>query len=168
MFEINDYIVYGNMSVCKVIDVCTPKGIIGNKKYYKLEPIYEHGSTIYTPVNNEKVIMRKVITKEEAEKIIDCIPAIDIMESDLEEKLMEEEYKKAIKTNDNKEWIKVIKTLYIKSQERKNNGKKPEKIVGDYLKIAEKLFHGELAISLGMPVDMVGDYIAERMKNIAK
>lgn len=168
MFKINDYIVYGNMNVCKVIDICTPKGVSGDKKYYKLEPIYEHGSIIYTPVNNDKVIMRKVITKEEAEKIIDCIPAINIMESDAEEKLMEEEYKKAIKTNDNKEWIKVIKTLYIKSQERKNDGKKPEKMVGDYLKIAEKLFHGELAISLGMPIDTVGAYIAERMKNIAK
>jgi CarD family transcriptional regulator len=168
MYEINDYIVYGNMNVCKVMDICTPKGVSGDKKYYKLEPIYEHGSTIYTPVNNEKVIMRKVITKEEAEKIIDSIPSIDIMESDAEEKLMEEEYKKAIKTNDNKEWIKVIKTLYIKSQERKNNGKKPEKIVGDYLKIAENLFHGELAISLGMPIDMVGNYIVERMKSIVK
>ena len=151
-----------------VVSLCELFGIIGNKKYYKLEPIYEHGSTIYTPVNNEKVIMRKVITKEEAEKIIDSIPFIDIMEIDAEEKLMEEKYKKAIKTNDNKEWIKVIKTLYIKIQERKNNGKKPEKIVGDYLKIAENLFHGELAISLGMPVDMVENYIIERIAKFAK
>lgn len=168
MFEINDYIVYGNMNVCKVIDICTPKGVSGDKKYYKLQPIYEHGSIIYTPVNNDKVIMRKVITREEAEKIIDSIPFIDIMKSDMEDKLMEEEYKKAIKTNDSKEWIKVIKTLYIKSQERKNNGKKPEKIVVNYLKLAEKLFNGELAISLGMPIDMVENYIIEKIENIAK
>lgn len=168
MYEINDHIIYSNMNVCKVLDICIPKGVTGNKKYYKLQPLYEQGSIVYIPIDNDKVVMRKVITREEAENLIDSIPLIEGINSNVDEKLMEEEYKKAIKTNDSKEWIKVIKTLYIKNQQRKNNGKKPEKIVGDYLKMAENLFHGELAISLGMPIDMVENYIVERMKNIAK
>lgn len=169
MYQVNDYIVYGNVSVCKVIDICTPKinGIKEDMKYYMLQPIYQQGSTIYTPVNNDKVVMRKIISKEEAEQLIDTIPSIEIIKNVINDRLLVEEYNKAIRTNDDKEWIKVIKTLYIKSMERKNQGKKPEKIVEDYLKFTEDLLHGELAISLGMTKEQVESYIIERIEKLA-
>ena len=69
MFEKDELIMCGGHGVCRVVD------IVGNpidrldkkRKYYLLEPVFEKGSTIYTPVDNDKVIMRKIMNKEEAE-----------------------------------------------------------------------------------------------------
>ena len=61
MFKINDYIVYGDNGICKVVDIGIPSiSCNKNRVYYTLEPIYESGK-IYTPVDNNHIIMRKLI-----------------------------------------------------------------------------------------------------------
>ena len=70
MFEVEDKVVYGIVGVCEVesIDVPPIKGIDG--KYYFLQPVYDNKGIIYSPVNSTKVMMRKIISREEAEKLI--------------------------------------------------------------------------------------------------
>ena len=47
MFKINDYIVYGPMSVCKIIDIIEEENpYIGLKSYYVIQPVYSDKSTI--------------------------------------------------------------------------------------------------------------------------
>ena len=72
MYQVGDLIVYGGTGVCRVMEVGPQTG---GRLYYTLEPVY--GSCrIFTPVENSKVLMRPIVTRQEAERLIDEIPAI--------------------------------------------------------------------------------------------
>ena len=72
MFKINDYIIYGSMSVCKVLDIIEEENpYIGLKSYYVIQPVYSDKSTIIkVPVDNKKISMRHLLSKNEIMSII--------------------------------------------------------------------------------------------------
>lgn len=164
MFKVNDYVIYGSTGVCKVIGVGVPDMDYLKKDtdYYKLEAVYMKGSTIYTPVDSEKARIRPILTKEEAEQLIDDIDSIETIWSD-NDKNREKEYKEAMLTNDCREWIKIIKTLYVRNKERKAEGKKITATDERYMHAAEENLYGELSISLGMDKGDVQEYIFNRV-----
>ena len=69
MYEVGDLIVYGRTGICEVTEITTLKmdGVPKDKLYYILRPVREKRGKVFTPVDNEKIVMRKVISKEEAE-----------------------------------------------------------------------------------------------------
>ena len=73
MFKVGEYVVYGMNGVCRVEEVgpMSLSGVDNDRLYYTLLPLYTKGSRVYTPVDNEKVVMRRVITKAEACALID-------------------------------------------------------------------------------------------------
>jgi CarD family transcriptional regulator len=78
MFEINDYIIYGGNGIHKILDIGTINisGIDKERLYYTLKSVNSNGGTSYTPIDNEKVVLRKILSKKEALEIIDEIPNI--------------------------------------------------------------------------------------------
>lgn len=67
MFEKGEYIRYGNDGVCMVNDIVKDlDGFPPGKIFYILTPAEHAGSVIYTPVDNRKVVMRKLLSREEA------------------------------------------------------------------------------------------------------
>ena len=74
MYKVGELIFYGGTGVCRVegIEERREKGV--SRPYYVLKPTCQDG-TIYIPVDT-KVYMRPVISREEAERIIDAIPGI--------------------------------------------------------------------------------------------
>ena len=170
MFSVNDYIVYGSNGVCKIEDICVlPKvdGVHKNKKYYVLKPIYSKGNTIYTPVDNTKVVIRKIISKAETKKFIDSIPSIATL-SISDDKARAAECQNALRSCDYKEWIKVIKTINIRKQERISLGKKIGQIEERLLNSAEDFLYGELAVPLEIPKEQVEEYIVKRIEQLEK
>jgi len=167
MFEVDGYIIYGGNGVCRVLDIGIPDINIADKKrqYYTLQQVYEKGSTIYTPVDNDKVIMRKIISKEEANDLINNIQSIEVLCFD-DDVMPEEKYKEVMHKYDCKEWIKIIKTSYLRKEERLAEGKKGTAIDDKYLKMAEEYLYGEFAISLNMPKEQVKDFIVQAVENI--
>lgn len=155
MFQVDDYIVYGGNSICKVLGIGMPtiNGADKKRQYYRLQPIYKNGSIIYTPVDNEKVVMRKIISKEETEALINNIPATEILYFD-DDKMREEKYKEVMHTYECTELIKIIKTSYLRKEERLAEGKKNTATDDKYLKMAEECLYGEFAISLNMPKEV--------------
>lgn len=167
MYQINDFVIYGSNGVCKIKDIGTPD-FMGNKKtkeYYILKPMFTQGSTIYAPVENPKVGMRRILTKEETRDLIHSIPSISPID-EANNKAMEGRYKDALSTLDCREWVKIIKTIYIKNQEKLSQNKKLCQTDERYMKQAEELLYSELAIALEMPRDEVKDFIAEKVKNL--
>ena len=71
MYEVGDLIVYGRTGICEVTEITTLKmdGVPKDKLYYILRPVREKRGKVFTPVDNEKIVMRRVISKEEAEDI---------------------------------------------------------------------------------------------------
>lgn len=169
MFEVGGYIVYGTTGVCEVKDITSPdiEGVSGNRLYYVLNPCFQKGSTIFTPVDNEKVPIRAVMSKEEASNLVEAIPKIEEL-WDVDDKLRERHYKEAIRSGDPREWIRIIKTSYLRQQERMAQGKKIATVDERYFRAAEEHLYSELAVALCIPKEEVRGYIKERMEGTEK
>lgn len=164
MFQVNSYIVYGSNGVCKILEIGIPAihGIDKSKRYYTLQPLYSNGSLIYTPVDNRNTVMREVISRKEALHLINDIPNIEIIQIP-NDKLRDSLYKEILKKSDCRDLIKLIKTIYLKNQQRLTEGKKIGSFETKYLHDAEGCLFGELSIPLGISKDEMVEYITGKM-----
>lgn len=164
MFEKGDFIVYGNNGVCEVRDITTinMKDAPKDRLYYILSPRHHKDSKIFTPVDNEKAVMRAVLTKEEADELINGIPNIEELWVS-NDKLREEKYKETMRSCECKDWIKIIKTLYLRKQERIAQGKKTTAMDEKYLRMAEENLYSELSLVLDIPKEDMVEYIKKRV-----
>ena len=162
MFEKDQLIMCGGHGVCRVVSITDNPVDRRDKvrKYYVLEPLFEKASTIYTPVDNDKVIMRRVMTKEEAEELTKRVTEIDTVWIQ-EEKNREQMYKEAIRTYDCRSLVQVIKTLYMRKQNRIQEGKKVLSSDEQYLRKAEELLYSEMSVALSIPREEVETYIKD-------
>ncbi|MCI8373358.1 MAG: CarD family transcriptional regulator [Lachnospiraceae bacterium] len=164
MFEIGQYIVYGSSGVCKVVDIgkSNLSGMSEDRLYYTLEPCYSQKSRILTPTDNKKTVMRCLMTREEADDMIDHAQEAEILWID-NERSRESEYKNVIAKCDCYELIRVIKTIYVRKQERVADGKKVTVSDEKYFKIAEDNLYSELAIVYDMSRDEAKEYMLKRI-----
>lgn len=167
MFNKGEYVVCGNKGVCVVEDVTTLNitGVDKEREYYILKPVYTSGSTVYVPVDSTKESIRKVLKREEANKLISGIPDIPLI-TIANDKLLEQEYRGCMKSNNCEEWVKIIKTIYLRKQKRLEAGRKVTAVDAKYFRIAEDNLYGELAISLDMPREEVESYITSEMEKV--
>ncbi|MCI8513234.1 MAG: hypothetical protein HFI93_01170 [Lachnospiraceae bacterium] len=166
MFAKGDYIIYGNSGVCRVDEIGTPAGVASadeGRIYYTLTPVYGTG-TIYIPVDG-KVFMRPVISRDEAERLIDRIPEIreDTCEH-RDQKLLANHYKSFIQSHECEDLVQLIKSIYARNQYMIRNGKKAGTTDRQYMKKAEELLHGELSVVLELSLEEVPAYIARRLE----
>ena len=112
MFDIGDLLFYGTNGVCRVSEICaSPFDLNDTRQFYKLTPIAENSSlVIYTPVDNTQIIMRPLISKEEAEALVARIPDIEKV-SVAVEKHRKEAYRDTIREGDPEGYVKIIKTV---------------------------------------------------------
>ena len=162
MFQVNDVIVYGKNGICRVEEIGTLSlsKVDRDRLYYTLRPIYQREAVIYVPVDNSKTIMRPVITKEEAQQLIDEIPEIQTVWI-VNERERESQYKSALQTCDCRELVKIIKTLYQRKKTRIEDGKKVTVVDERYFKNAEDQLYGELAYVLNIDKSAVSSYITD-------
>ena len=162
MFEKDQLIMCGGHGVCRVVNITgNPIDRLDKvRKYYVLEPVFEKGSTVYTPVDNDKVVMRRIMNKEEAEALAERITQIETVWIQ-EEKGREQMYKDAIRTYDCRSLVQIIKTLYLRKQDRLKEGKKVLSSDEQYLRKAEDLLYSEMSLALSIPKENVESYIKE-------
>lgn len=165
MFRKGEYVVSGNKGVCVVEDITTLDiaGVDKEREYYILKPVYMAGSTVYVPVDAADGSLRRVLSREEADRLIQGIPEIPLINIS-NDKLLEQEYRGCMRTNDCAEWIRVIKTIYLRKQKRLEAGRKVTALDAKYYRLAEDNLYGELAVSLQMQRGEVEDYITREME----
>jgi CarD family transcriptional regulator len=161
MFKVNDYVIYNSEGVYKIIDIKKDK-FISNREidYYVLQPAYNNNLTIKTPVNNPKVLMRRIITKDDVLSLIATMPERETIWIE-DDRKRNEDFKAALKTGKSEEWVKLIKTIYLKKQEKNYSGKKISKLDEDIMKAAEKNLYEEFAVALNISPDEVVSYILD-------
>lgn len=165
MFEKGEYIIYGNNGVCEVQDYMLPEEAGDQRTYYVLAPVRSKGSTIYSPVDNQKVFMRRVMSKEEARELIDRIPEYEDIEIP-EVRNQEQQYKEILQNCDCTDSLRLIKALYTRKEQRETAGRKITAVDEKYLFLAKDSLLNELAIVLEMDVDDVDQMLAEKMKGL--
>ena len=158
MFKINDYVVYGSNGVCKVTDIEQVTLRNEELEYYILSPVYNEKMTIKTPVNNQKILMRELMTKAEIVNLLKEISKNETVEIE-DSRRRVEEYKAIIRRGNAEELIKVINSIKVEKDEKISIGKKLNKTDEDIMISASKQLYQEMAIVLEIDVDEVQDYI---------
>ena len=163
MFEKGDYVVYGTKGVCQVEEITEldMKGTAEGRLYYVLRPCFQKGSTVFTPVDSDKTAMRAVMSEEEASALVEGISGIEAL-LEKNDKEREKRYKEAIRSGDPRQWIRIIKTSYLRGQERIAQGKKATTIDERYFHAAEEQLYEELSIALGVPKENMREDIGSR------
>lgn len=166
MFRIGDKIVYGSTGVCTVEDITTVnlRGVDKNRLYYILKPLYQDG-IIRTPVDNDKVFKRPVITRQEAEALVDMIPTVKASaynEKNLAQ--LRSHYQEYLGSFDCADLIELAMSIYAKKQDAVRQQKKFGITDERYLKRAEEMLFGELAVALEISREEVPNYITQRLK----
>ena len=168
MFEVGDLIIYGNTGVCVVEKVGKPdlSGIDEEIDYYTLAPYYSNRSRIFTPCNNCKVVMRPVLSKDEAVGILEHMDSIGLIDVP-DEKMRESIYKDVMKSCDCSMFISILKTIKIRMEKRLSEGKKITANDEKYFNLAEDKLCGELAVSLEKDKDEIKEFILEKINGVS-
>lgn len=162
MFKKGEFIMYSVHGGCVVEEVTEKVVDKISRIYYILKPLGDLNSTIMIPVDNDKVKMRAVISKEEAESILDSIDSLEYNWIS-DRKLRNEDLRQVIKIGDPVELTKIVKTLVLKSKECKEEGRKFIATDTRALADAEKLLFSEFSISLGVDVEDVEKILLEKI-----
>lgn len=169
MFQTDDCIFYGQLGVCRVVDVRVPDFCSGEEKrlYYVLEPLYQRG-TVFIPVDSD-VFMRPILSREEADRLIDLIPSIQAEaynNSNLQE--LTQHYADKLQSHDCADLIELTMSIYAKKRDRGQSNRKIGAVDEAYMKRAEALLYGEFAVALGIPDQEVPAYIAARVRQLKR
>ena len=118
MFEVGEYIVYGINGICRVEKICpSPFDPADTRLFYLLVPLKNPtSSTIYTPVDNQRVPMRRLMTREQIHSLIDSMPAIDELTVPIE-KQRREIYRETIGALEPTGYVQVMKTVHRRRAE---------------------------------------------------
>ena len=161
MFEPGNLIIYSGEGVCRVerVGPLEMSGSNPSKLYYTLQPVYRQGK-IFIPVDTT-VFMRPVITRQQAKELIRHIPEIkgEVYET-RNQRMLNDHYQALLQSHDCKDMLHLIKAVYNKQQESLVQGKKAGLVDERYMKRAEDILYGELAVALDIDKQDVPDYIA--------
>lgn len=169
MFQPGELVVYNTTGVCRVEAITKPNvsGADRNKEYYQLKPLQQDG-VIYTPVDNPKVSIRPIISREEAEALIDLIPTIQAEACRAPTlQALAQHYQEAVHSSDCRDLVEMMMSIYVKRQEAEAQKRRLGLVDERFMKQAERLLHGELSAALGIPFEDIPAYIADRVAKIS-
>ena len=155
MFDIGDYVVFGTDGVCTVeaVGSLDMEGVSKEKLYYTLAPVGKSGNNrIFAPVDGKRVVMRRVITLDEAKALPD-------------ERKREEAYKAALMSCDVVQMVRLIKEIYRRREARFAAGKKLPAIDERYCNLAENSLYSELSLPLNVEKSRVEEYITDAVEH---
>jgi CarD family transcriptional regulator len=160
MFQIGEYIVYGMNGICRVADICpSPYDKTDTRTFYLLIPVHNPmGSSIYTPVCNERVPMRRLMTRDEIEMLIAEMPEIDVLPVPVE-KQRREIYRTSIGELDPRGYVRVIKTVNRRRAELSAARKHFPMTDLEYGRLAKHLLCSECAHVMGVSEEDADAYI---------
>ncbi len=165
MFKVGDYVSYGCIGVCKVEGI-TKMAMDRKEKpkeYYILRPVYEQRRTIYSPVDSTKIMIRRNISEEEVNQLLDLIPEMEMFSFD-NKKVLEAQCKEAVMSGDCKEWVRLIKSLLNDRRVRVSQGRKITSTSEKYLHDVESRLYGELSVTLNQDISQIEKLMHERFE----
>ncbi|MBM6774260.1 CarD family transcriptional regulator [Olsenella profusa] len=159
MYAIGDYLVHPGQGVCRVEDVTS-----GPQAVYQLLPVGKrHPIYISFPVANEGRL-RPVLSRDEAEQIIDQYPTIEIEQFHARNNSLEEEhYKNEIREGSCLDSVRIVKTFRARIADLSARNKKPPVAYERILKQARERSCSELAVALGCTPEDVAVLFQQRM-----
>ena len=164
MYKVGEMIHHPNRGLCRVEEITRmrPSSAEPEKDYYKLTPLDSVGSTVFTPVDSDRVKLRRMISKEEARQLIDDFPSIETLKI-TDERKVENICRDSLASIDCKDWVSLIKVLYKRRNKRLAEGKKVAVSEDRYYQSAVGRLHLELGEALGIEASEVEAYITAQL-----
>ena len=147
-FDIGEYVSYGINGMCNIEDI-RPMQLsqsVEKMMYYILRPESNPKSTIFVPVNNQKLVskMREPMTKDEINAML--VRMKDrTLEWEKDVRFRTESFHEILNNGVNQDLILMIRCLHRKRQELVQLGKKLPARDSNTLKTAERLVEEEFA-----------------------
>ena len=164
MFEKGEHVVYGINGICCVEDICaSPYDKKDTRTYYLLVPVRNPmSSSIYTPVDNDRVPMRRLMTAEEVEGLILAMPQIEQLCVPTE-KQRREIYRTVIAQLRPEGYVSIMKTVQQRRIDLAAVRKNMPVSDMEYGRMAKHLLYSECAHVLGIEEGDVEGYIERRL-----
>lgn len=164
MFEIGEYVVYGNTGICKIEDITTldMPGANSDRLYYVMSSVRNNGNRVFLPVDNTKVVLRAVMNEEAVNELLGRIDEIPEIQAD-NDKVREERYKEFSKGCDCENWVAIIKTVASRKKERMAQGKKITATDERYSRMAGEHLYSELSFVLGKEISDIETLINDKI-----
>ena len=158
MYQVGELIIYGKTGVCEVTEITLDAA--GSAAGYVLNPLYRN-SSISIPADNPKVFTRPVISRDEAMALIHALPALEAEPyvcRNLNQ--LRTYYMERLNCRSCLELARLAKSLYLKQKQAEAQKKKFGSVDERFLREAENLLFGEMAVALGIERDEVQKFIA--------
>ena len=163
-FDIGEYVSYGINGMCNIEDIRPMKlsQRVEKLMYYILRPESNPKSTIFVPVNNQKLVskMRELMTKDEINAMLVWMTD-RTLKREKDVRFRTESFHEILNNGVNQDLILMIRCLHRKRQELVQLGKKLPARDSNTLKTAERLVEEEFAHVLHIKCEEVSDYIRD-------
>lgn len=103
-------------------------------------------------------IIREVSTKEELSELMERMPYIQTIQAP-NGKVRRELYELSMKKFDDVEWVKVIKSVYLRMEDRRYEDFEP-----GYMEKAKQFLYGEIAVYFEIPFEEVEQFVNDTIK----
>lgn len=168
MYHIGDKVVYGIHGVCTVVDV--EERVIDRKRlrYLVLEPLTRDGSRYFVPVHNAAAMAKlcNMLSKEELSVLMDSKEVRqDCWIRD--ENIRKQTYRELINSGNRVRLMQMVYTLYCHKAAQAEAGRKCHLCDENFLKDAERMLIGEVAVIMGIEPDQAKQYIRNKLKENA-
>jgi CarD family transcriptional regulator len=150
LYKTDDYVICKSGGIWKVLTVYAEQIILSS---------YESEEEKILPSTCKDEIVRRVASKEDILESISRIAFIRTIQAP-NDKIRRELYKEAMSKFDEEEWIKVIKSAYLRSKDGRIKQYETE-----YAQQAKSFFHGEISVVMGIPMSDVENYISTAVSN---
>ncbi len=168
MFARDEYVFHETGGVCRIADIrpAPLSGMPADREYYVMKPVHEPNSVIYIPVDSDRVFLRRLINRAEAEELLDRIPFVRVIDEG-NAKLLRAKYVEAMNTHEPLEWVRVIKTVYLRASLPQGRPRRISETERSIAERAKRHLHTELALALELNEKDMERYITEHVEKMA-
>lgn len=117
----------------------------------------EHGIAAKDEADAAEII-REISSREELEELIERMPYIPTIQAP-NKRIRKEFYQTAMDKYEDLEWVRIIKSIYLRMQEKHYEEFEPE-----YLKKAKEYLYGEISIVFQISMEEVENFLNETIE----
>ncbi len=168
MFAKDEYVFHESGGVCLISDIQAAPldNMPPDRLYYVMKPVNDPNSVIYIPVDCDRVFLRRLLNRDEAEELLDRIPFVRTIE-ETNAKQLREKYVESMRTHDPVEWVRVIKTVYLRANMKTSRSCRLSDTERSFAENAKHYLHTELALALDLPAQGMEEYITNHVQKMA-
>ena len=158
MYKIGDKIAYRN-EICTVINI--DKKYKEGADYYALSCENDPSLLIHVPVEKSEESLRLLLTKTQIEELLNKAPEIPVIEITAWNRGAE--YRELLSRGSHENIISVIKTAYLRQQEKIKKQQKVNEGDKVFFRQTERILYNEIAASLDITYDEAKKYVIDKL-----